>query len=89
MGASLAVIALGAAIVVFGYLRARAPWATYRELRAQQENVARYEAWRGGIRDEGRTGASVAMENARRRALFGAGIAGVGIAVIVVGFFVR
>lgn len=89
MAASLVVIALGAAIVVFGYLRTRAPWATYRELKAQQANVARYEAWRGGIRDDGRTGASVAMENARRRALIGAGIAGVGLAVIIVGFFVR
>ena len=89
MGASLAVIALGAAIVVFGYLRARAPWATYRELKAQQENVARYEAWRGGVRDDGPTGASVAMEIARRRALVGGAIALVGLVVLVVGFVIR
>jgi len=86
---SLIVIALGAAIVVVGLLRARAPWATYQELRAQQENVARYEAWRGGIRDSGRTGASVAIEQARRRALTWAGVGVVGLVVLIAGFAIR
>ena len=89
MATSLIVIALGAAIVVVGLLRARAPWATYQELKAQQENVARYEAWRGGIRDSGRTGASVAIEQSRRRALTWAGVAVVGLVVLIAGFAIH
>ena len=89
MATSLVVLALGAAHVVFGLLRARAPRATDQELKAQQENVARYDAWRGGIRDTGRTGASVAIEQARRRALIWAGVAVVGLVVIIAGFAIR
>ena len=33
----------GALLVWFGYQRARGPWARYQELRAQDENIARYE----------------------------------------------
>ena len=52
----------GAVLVWLGYGRARGPWARYQELKAQDANVARYEAWRGGVRDDaGTTGASVAM----------------------------
>ena len=51
----------GVVLIVVGYLRARAPWARYKDLQAEEANVARYEAWRGGLRDEGTTGASVAM----------------------------
>ncbi len=54
-----------------GWTRARGPWARYRELKAQDENIARYEAWRGGLRDESKTGASVAMEILRRQARVG------------------
>ncbi len=34
--------------------RARGPWARYRALKAQDANIARYEAWRGGLRDDAR-----------------------------------
>ncbi len=42
---------LGVALVVIGYTRARGPWARYQALKAQDENVARYESWRGGLRN--------------------------------------
>ena len=53
--------AAGIVLVVVGYTRARGPWQRYQALKEQDANVARYEAWRGGLRDDGKTGASVAM----------------------------
>jgi hypothetical protein len=79
----------GIALIAVGYLRARAPWARYQMLKAQDENVARYQAWRGGIHDEGRTGASVAMEVLRRQAQYAGGIALAGVVLVVLGFVFR
>jgi hypothetical protein len=79
----------GAALVAIGYSRARGPWSRYQALRAQDENIARYERWRGGVRDDSRTGASVAMEVLRRQAQVGAAIAGAGLVAIVIGFVIR
>ena len=80
---------VGIALIVVGYLRAREPWRRYQALKAQDQNIARYEAWRGGPRADDRTGASVAMDLLRRQARVGAGIAIVGFALIFVGFLVR
>jgi len=79
----------GVALIVFGYSRARGPWTRYQALKAQDANVARYEAWRGGVRDDGRTGASVAMAVLRRQAQVGASIAVVGVVLVFLGFFIR
>jgi hypothetical protein len=79
----------GAVLVVVGYRRARGPWARYQALREQDANIARYDAWRGGIRDSGQTGASVAMEILRRQAQLGALVAGLGVVLIVAGFALR
>jgi hypothetical protein len=57
--AAVIVAVIGAALVAFGVATIRAPWARYQELKAQADNIARYESWRGGIRDSGTTGASV------------------------------
>ena len=80
---------VGVALIGAGYWRARRPWARYQELKAQDQNVARYEAWRGGVRSEGQTGASVAMAVLRRQAQTGAAIAVVGICVVVAGLAIR
>jgi hypothetical protein len=85
----LALIVGGVVLIGLGYLRARGPWARYQALREQDANVARYEAWRGGLRDSGTTGASVAMQVLRRQAQIGAGIAGIGVALVLVGFYLR
>ena len=79
----------GVALIVVGYSRARGPWTRYQALKAQDENAARYGAWRGGIRDDSTTGASVAMAILRRQAQVGVGIAIVGVVLVFVGFLIR
>ena len=81
----------GVALVVIGYTRARGPWARYRALKDSDANVARYEAWRGGVRgdDGGPTGASVAMAMLRRQAQTAGALAVAGLVLIFLGFFLR
>ncbi len=79
----------GVAMIVAGYNRARGPWARYQALKVQDENVARYESWRGGVRDDGKTGASVAMELLRRQTRIGGAIAIGGFALVFLGFLIR
>jgi len=80
---------IGIALIAIGYSRARGPWARYRALKAQDANAARYGAWRGGIRDDSTTGASVAMAILRRQVQIGAAIAIVGIVLVFLGFLIR
>ncbi len=85
---ALGLWALGIVLIAVGYTRARGPWARYQALKQQDANVARYEAWRGGLRDDAKTGASVAMEMLRRQAQGGAVIVVVGFLLILAGFLV-
>jgi hypothetical protein len=86
---SLILIVTGLGLIVVGYLRTRLPYARLRALQAQDKNVARYEAWRGGVRDDSRSGASVAMQILQRQVRLGAGIGLIGIAAIAVALFLR
>jgi hypothetical protein len=79
----------GVALIVVGYTRARRPWARYRALKEQDANAARYGAWRGGIRDDSTTGASVAMAILRRQAQTAGAIAIVGVVLVFIGFLIR
>ena len=79
----------GIALIALGYSRARRPWARYQQLKEQDANVARYEAWRGGLRDDGATGASVAMGVLRRQAQIGGLILIAGVVLVFLGFLVR
>jgi uncharacterized membrane protein len=81
--------AAGVILIVVGYTRARGPWSRYQALKEQDANVARYESWRGGVRDDGRSGASVAMDVLRRQAQRAAAIAVVGFVLVFLGFLVR
>ena len=90
MGAvNLVLWASGVVLIAVGYLRAKAPYARYQALKEQDANIARYEAWRGGVRDHETTGASIAMKMLRRRAQIGALIATVGFVFVFLGFAVR
>jgi len=86
---SLAIIAAGVLLIVYGIRRAKGPWDRYSALKEQDANIARYEAWRGGIRSDGKTGASVAMQLLRRQVQIGAGIAIAGVVAVVIGLVVR
>jgi len=86
---NLVLWAIGVVLVVLGYTRARGPWSRYQALKEQDANVARYGAWRGGLRDDGPTGASIAMQVLRRQARSAGAIAIVGVALIFLGFLVR
>lgn len=91
MGAvNLVLWVAGVVLIVVGYTRAKGPWTRYQALKEQDANVARYEAWRGGLRSEdgGKTGASVAMDVLRRQARIGGAIAVVGFVLIFLGFFI-
>lgn len=82
---------LGAALMAVGYVRFRGPWSRYQGLRRQQANIDRYEAWRGGVRAEndGPTGASVMMADARRQAQIAGVIVIAGVILFAVGFMFR
>jgi hypothetical protein len=84
----LALWAVGILLIAVGYLRGRGPYRRYRELKAQDENIARYEAWRGGSRSDDKTGASVAMDILKRQAQVGAALLAVGVVIVFLGFFV-
>lgn len=86
---SIGLILAGFALIVVGVTRARGPYRRYMALKEQDQNVARYEAWRGGARPDGKTGASVAMSMLRRQAQVGAGIVIAGFVLVVAGFVLR
>ena len=86
---SLSCMALGLALIVYGTIRARGPYRRYMALKEQDANVARYEAWRGGIRSNGKTGASVAMAVLRRQAQVGVGVIVAGAVLVAIGFAIK
>jgi len=86
---SLGLLVAGAALTAVGFVRARAPWIRYQALKAQDANIERYERWRGGLRDSGPTGASVAMSVLRKQVRDGAVIAGIGILLAIAGLLLR
>jgi hypothetical protein len=79
---------VGLAVAAFGVVRARRPWGRYQALKSQESNIARYESWRGGLRDDGPTGASVAMEMLRAQVRNASIAIAAGIVLLVVGLFV-
>jgi hypothetical protein len=81
----IGLVVLGIALAVMGFLRFRPPWSRYQALKAQDANIARYESWRGGLRDGGTTGASVAMEILRNQIRNAAIIITAGVVIAVAG----
>lgn len=86
---NLALWVVGVILIAAGYQRARGPWSRYQALKEQDENIARYEAWRGGARDTSPTGASVAMMILRRQAQRAGLLIAVGFVLVLLGFLIR
>jgi hypothetical protein len=85
---NLGLLVAGVALIIVGTIRARAPYQRYMALKEQDANIARYEAWRGGVRSDSTTGASVAMQILRRQAQIGAGIAIAGVVLVAISFLI-
>jgi len=85
----IVLLVLGAGMTATGIVRARGPWAQYQALKAQEDNIARYESWRGGLRDSGPTGASVAMELYRRKTWNAVAVAAFGILCVAAGLIIH
>ena len=87
----LLLVAGGAALVVVGLARARAPWGRYQALRAREANAERYRAWRGGRGEASgdTTGADVMKAVLRARVREALLVAGVGVVLAVAGFVIR
>lgn len=81
----LVLVVVGVALAAFGYTRFRGPWARYQALKAQDANIGRYESWRGGLRDTGTSGASVAMDILRMQVRNAGIVIGVGVGAIILG----
>jgi uncharacterized membrane protein len=79
----------GIALIALGYSRAKGPWSRYQALKEQDANAERYQAWRGGVRDDSTTGASVAMAILRRQAQIGAAIGIAGFVLVFLGFLIK
>ena len=86
---NLVLLVAGVALIALGVIRARTPYRRYMALKDQDANIARYEAWRGGVRNDEKTGASVAMQILRRQAQVGGAIAIAGIVLVVLAFVIR
>ena len=66
-------------------------WPQYRQLKATQANLRRYDDWRGGrlIEDSTKTGADVMRDLLRHRIQLRAAAIIAGIVLITVGFIIR
>ena len=85
---NLVLLAAGVVLLVVGAVRARTPYQRYMALKEQDANIARYEAWRGGVRSDAKSGASVAMQVLRRQAQVGVAVAIVGFVLVVLAFVI-
>lgn len=86
--------AAGAAMLAVGVWRARAPYGRMSELDALADNARRYDSWRGGRSSTAAgggetTGADVMRQLLRRQVYIWAGVAILGIVLILAGFAVR
>ena len=83
----------GIALLALGIWRIRAPLARMNELDRLAQNAERYDSWRGGSRltaaDGEKTGADEMRDMMRRQVLIWAGVAVLGVVLLVAGFALR
>jgi hypothetical protein len=84
--------AVGLVLLALGVVQAAKPFGRMQELDRLADNARRYDAWRGGSRtaaEPGTTGADVMRQALRRQVLLWAGVAAVGVVLVLAGFAVR
>ena len=89
---SLGLIVIGAAVVAVALWRARGPWLRSQELRAHRANLERYESWRGGrppLPERGPDSAELMLIELRRQVRLWLGVLGLGVLMIIAGFWLR
>lgn len=90
---NIALWLLGAALIALAAWRVRAPFGRMSELDRLAENARRYESWRGGrsstAAGDQTTGADIMRQLLRRQVYLWAGVAVVGLVLVLAGFAVR
>ena len=83
-------IVVGATVLALAIWRARGPYLRAQELRAQRANLERYETWRGGrpaLPERGPDSAELMIFELRRQVRLWLAIGGVGLLLVVLGFW--
>jgi hypothetical protein len=89
---NLALLGIGIAVMAYGIARVRGPYRRLASLQATDENLRRYEDWRGGRRRldaPGETGADVMRQVLRDQVRRWGLVAAAGLLLVFLGFFIR
>jgi hypothetical protein len=75
-------------LMAIGAARARGPYSRWRTLKETEENLRRYDQWRGSRHDEANevTGADVMREELRRQVRFWLSVVLAGFFLVFLGF---
>ena len=87
---SLGLIVIGAVVVAVALWRARSPWLRSQDLRAHRANLERYETWRGGrpaLPERGPDSAELMLIELRRQVRIWLAVLGIGVLLIIAGFW--
>jgi hypothetical protein len=80
----------GVALLAAAYLRGRPYLERYQALTAQEDNIRRYESWRGrSLEPPGPSSADLMRAELRRRLQTWVGVGIAGAVLVVLGFAVR
>ncbi len=92
MTLNLVLWAVGVLLIAAGYVQVRGPYARLQSLRATDENLRRYDSWRGARRAEaetGLTGADVMRQQLRGQVRLWGAVMALGVVLVFLGFFLR
>lgn len=87
----IVLVAAGIVAIIVAALQIRGPLGRIRQLDQTEANLARYESWRGkkvGVEADGPTGADIMRQQMRKQVMLWGGLAGVGVASIVIGLVI-